>query len=133
MQYLPTFNSIKTGKEYKIKENINCSTSNVVYHLQCKLCPKDYIGKTITLLRLRTNNHRTSVLHQSYKLSASAHAQEHNISSLFDCYSPGRRAPRTDIYELKLDINLRNVEIGIQLMLKSRTPNGLKHHDVDLY
>lgn len=47
IQISKTVINISTGENYKIKVNINCSTSNIVYQLQCKHFATDYIGKTI--------------------------------------------------------------------------------------
>lgn len=49
------------------------------YHLQCKHCPKDYIGKSINPLRLLIENHRTTVFHKNINWPVSIYALEHQI------------------------------------------------------
>ena len=42
-----TFRSFSTQRDYCIKpDNLNCRSSNVVYHFSCKACSKQYIGST---------------------------------------------------------------------------------------
>lgn len=43
---------------FKIKEPLNCDSSNVIYMLHCEVCDQQYIGQTGTAFRLRLNNHR---------------------------------------------------------------------------
>lgn len=62
------FNSSATGRKYKIKDSIYCSTNSVIYQLQCK---QDYIDQTVTTLRLKINYQRILVLHQNYNLPVS--------------------------------------------------------------
>ena len=47
--------------EYKIKDDLNCDSSNVVYKIRCEVCKQEYVGQTETAFRLRFNNHRAHV------------------------------------------------------------------------
>ena len=38
----------------------NCKSNNVVYLVQCSLCHKAYVGKTVNPLHCRMNGHRNS-------------------------------------------------------------------------
>lgn len=45
------------------------------------------LGKTTIPLRLRIKNHKKTVkIKSNFKISVSAHAAEHKISTLEDCY-----------------------------------------------
>ena len=49
--------STATGKTFKTPSG-NCNSSNVVYLAECRLCGKQYTGRTVQLLRKRINGHR---------------------------------------------------------------------------
>ena len=49
---------------FKIRQNLTCSSSNIIYLVQCKECDKQYIGQTKRSLRLRTNNHRADIVNE---------------------------------------------------------------------
>ena len=38
------FTSNVTGKTYKVRGNLSCSSANVVYLISCKLCKDQYVG-----------------------------------------------------------------------------------------
>lgn len=51
------FKSETTGKEYKIKQYINCDTKSVVYLVTCQMCKVQYVGCTMRKLRNRIAEH----------------------------------------------------------------------------
>ena len=51
--------SRQTRKTCGIRGKLCCSSTNVVYSLQCLICNKQYIGETSTTLRERMNHHRS--------------------------------------------------------------------------
>ena len=57
------FKSNLTGKQYHTKclEHLDCSTTNVVYGIECSLCGLVYVGETQNSLRSRMNGHRNGV------------------------------------------------------------------------
>jgi hypothetical protein len=121
-----SFKSHSTGRRYPIRGKIDCNTNNVIYQLTCKQCSKDYIGQTVTPLRVRMTNHRFDVAHQNRSRPISAHAVDHKSGELENCYT------LKGIYHLKPNpdkmINsheLRNIEVAHQLVLRSRQPDGL--------
>ena len=56
-----TFKSSVTGKEYKIFHNVNCKSTYLIYLMECKLCNKQYVGKSEWQLNRRINLHRNDV------------------------------------------------------------------------
>lgn len=49
--------NLTTGERFKLPWNIPLSTSNCVYIIQCKKCPKQYVGETRNSLRTRLSQH----------------------------------------------------------------------------
>ena len=56
-----TFKSQQTKRTYRIFHNVNCTSSYVIYLMECTLCNKQYVGKAETSFNLRLNNHRKDV------------------------------------------------------------------------
>ena len=48
-----------TGKNYKIKSKMDCTTRNLIYFMMCQSCGHSYIGETVTSFSVRMNGHRT--------------------------------------------------------------------------
>lgn len=99
---------VVSGKQYPTKVDINCNTNNVIYQL-----PKNYIGKTITPLRIGMTIHSLDIVHPERQQSS--HAVHKNITYGFEL---------RDIYHEECNpkgcINLSriiNVEIAHQLIL----------------
>ncbi len=61
MQNTTSFSSHRTGQSFKIRQDSDCDSSNVVYMIQCAQCGIQYIGETGTSFRLRMNNHRSTI------------------------------------------------------------------------
>ena len=55
------FSSNITKKTYKIHHTSDCKSKNVIYLLECKLCPVQYVGKAETELHFRLSNYRSEV------------------------------------------------------------------------
>ena len=60
MSHNKAVTSKTTGRTYKAPAG-NCKSSNLVYCAQCKLCLKQYVGKTVTKLQCRISGHRSFV------------------------------------------------------------------------
>ena len=50
-----------SSKTFSITENFNCSSSEIIYMIECNLCHKIYIGQTKRSLRDRLNNHISDI------------------------------------------------------------------------
>ena len=70
-----TFHS--TGETYHIKSHITCTTFNVIYMIQCRLCNLQYIGETKRRLKDRFNEHRRPVLNPTSNYISTA-VSEHS-------------------------------------------------------
>ena len=50
-----TFRSSVTRKSYKVHTSANCKTKGTIYMIQCRKCPKQYVGLTKNALHIRLN------------------------------------------------------------------------------
>ena len=66
-----------TQKTYGVTGQLNCSSSNVVYALQCIICYKQYIGETSAPLRERINHHRSAIKNNHPDSALNAHLNMH--------------------------------------------------------
>ena len=57
-----TFSSTVTGETYKINHHLCCNDKCLIYLLTCKVCCKQYTGKTVDKFRSRWNNYKDSYL-----------------------------------------------------------------------
>ena len=55
-----TFSSTVTGESFKINHHLCCNNKCLIYFLTCKVCKKQYTGKSVDRFRLRTNNYKDS-------------------------------------------------------------------------
>ena len=58
-----TFCSKVTKEKYKIKQEINCRSRNVIYLVNCMKCPKQGVGKTETF-QARISNYISHITQQ---------------------------------------------------------------------
>ena len=55
-----TFTSTVTGEPFKINHHLCCNDKCLIYLLTCKVCKKQYTGKTVDRFRLRWDNYKES-------------------------------------------------------------------------
>ena len=55
-----TFTSAVSEESFKINHHLCCDDKCLIYLLTCKLCKKQYTGKTVDRFRLRWNNYKES-------------------------------------------------------------------------
>ena len=73
------------GKKININAKYNCSSSNVIYAISCRLCPKDiYIGETSQTIRKRINGHKSDVKNKQLQKPIGQHFNlaNHTIDDL---------------------------------------------------
>ena len=56
-----TFTSTNTGRTYRIKQKVNCTSSFVIYLATCGRCSGQYVGKSQTPFKMRHSNHKQEV------------------------------------------------------------------------
>ena len=53
--------STSTGRKYRTQTRISCTSSNVIYLIQCKICNKQYVGQTRNKILTRLNQHYSTI------------------------------------------------------------------------
>ena len=56
-----TFKSTNTGRTYKIKQKLDCTSSFVIYLATCGRCGGQYVGKSQTPFKKRHSNHKQEI------------------------------------------------------------------------
>ena len=59
-----TFKSTNTGKIYKIRQKLTCTSDWLVYLATCKRCAGQYVGKSKTIFKLRHSNQKQEIKNQ---------------------------------------------------------------------
>ena len=54
------------SKEFTVKSNMTCSSTNIIYVLKCTNCEDFYIGQSINL-RKRVTVHRQQIVHAEHR------------------------------------------------------------------
>lgn len=55
------FSSFATGRFYKIKQTLFCTSADVVYLISCKKCRLQYVGSASTEFKVRFRNHKSAM------------------------------------------------------------------------
>lgn len=76
IQSTTTVKSTASDYLHKITSSFTCTSSNVIYCLECAACKKQYIGETGQQIHTRLNGHRADTKHNLPKAVAS-HFNEH--------------------------------------------------------
>ena len=74
-----SFRSSSYGSMFKIKEDVNCGSKNIIYLVTCKKCSLQYVGETSRALRDRTTDHRSNIS-TNKKTPISLHFNSNNHS-----------------------------------------------------
>ena len=117
----PTFKgSNKNANTYKIRHQLSCTTSNIVYLITCKKCKKQYVGLTTKQLNTRINHHRSNIANKkSTYIAQHFNLPDHSITDLkvqpID-QATGNTNTITELYRL---------EAYWIKTLRTRTPEGL--------
>lgn len=78
----PTFTSSTTSKTHVIRQDLDCSSKNVIYLITCSICQNQYVGQTTLALRERFTNHRFDINHKKDKpVSNHFNQQNHSLKN----------------------------------------------------
>lgn len=117
------FTNPRGGKDFKIKQFINCSTTRVIYMLTCP-CNKNYIGKTKRALRIRIGEHIAGIKKDDERPISLHFAKFHNrdpkgltVKGIYRLNLPTRRGD--------YDTILLQKEKMWTYYMDSMTPKGL--------
>ena len=77
-----SFQSCATGRKYKIKQSMDCSSTNVIYLVTCTKCNLQYVGSTTTQFKIRFRNHKSSMKTNKKTCEVAIHfnAIQHQLS-----------------------------------------------------
>ena len=75
---------IDNKNKWKINQNVNCSTTNIVYLIECIKCKERYVGESERSLKCRLADHRGYVSNNNFETATGAHFNQpgHNLSHL---------------------------------------------------
>ena len=85
-----------SGKKYPIKSNIKCSDSYVIYSIQCKQCPMQYVGQTSNAASVRFNNHSSDILNKKVTKPVAKHFNSRNHSWADMVFTPFEKLHKKD-------------------------------------
>ena len=79
-----SFKCLATGKRYKIKQTLNCTSNNVVYLITCEKCNLQYVGSTSTQFKVRFRNHKSSMItkKQTCEMAIHFNSSLHNLADI---------------------------------------------------
>ena len=78
-------NSNSTKFVYKLSQDLDCNSTNVIYLITCKECGIQYVGETSRSLRKRAHDHRGDILNFDTRVtSISQHFNENSNCMLED-------------------------------------------------
>ena len=118
-----TVQSNSTKQIFQIVGDLKCSSSNIIYLIECKFCGKQYIGETRRSLRCRFNNHRFDI--QNQRPSTISSHFNRGCCDFDDCrIIPIFKCPTLATAE-ETDQNRRNIEQYFIETLKTYLPYGL--------
>lgn len=106
----------KDGSCHKTPPNTSCSSSSLIYLLECKSCPGigRYVGQTRRTLRARMGGHRAACQWKRMPVYIHAHKPGHTLTSF-----------RLTILELCRPADLQMRELWWMMALKTIIPEGL--------
>ena len=78
------FSSVITGKNYVIRDNLTCSSCNVIYLASCLECNVQYVGSTSTPFKVRFRNHKSDMVNNKARCELAVHfnSKPHILSKI---------------------------------------------------
>ena len=123
MRTTTTFTSKTTREPYNINGSFDCSSSYVIYMIECRKCQMQYVGQTSTSISLRMTAHRCDIkkkLNKSvpnhHNLDTPSHSIR-DVSVIVLCDTPSKLMSRTTL------------EAAWIQLLKTLEPYGLNVKD----
>ena len=126
IRHTDTFTSFTTNSTYRIYHNTDCSSSNIIYLLECSKCKIQYIGKSESKFNLRINiyRHKITSPNPSNLLPVEQHfrAQDHDFNvdakfTIIEKLEKNTLPNKSKILELHEDFWIKK--------LKTLAPHGL--------
>ena len=123
LQTTRTFTSVVTNHRYNIQQKTSCTTSNVVYLLDCQRCKQvQYVGETGQTMKKRFHKHRSDINTKKDTLVARHFCEpSHSLTDLKCTVIEKVRVEDTDVRKQR--------EKFWRWQLKTNFPNGLNVFD----
>jgi len=81
MPHTNQFQSTTNNRTFKLRNNHNCSSTNLVYVTTCLLCNIQYVGETGDTIRNRMKRHRSNIcLNQNTAVAIHFKTANHNLN-----------------------------------------------------
>lgn len=114
--------SDSTGtKSFIVKQNFDCSSTDVIYLIKCEFCKVLYVGQTARKLKDRLNNHRSDIrLNKNTAVAKHFNEPGHSLAHL-------KIMPIASIAHLPIDSRLK-IEKSYMNTLNTRYPKGLNYY-----
>ena len=133
MKNTSTFKSKHSNEVYQIKKNFNCNSKMVVYLIECRVCGKQYNGSTVTKIRARANNYKST--HRNFRKEQILSNQARNQKRFHEHYP---QSEHNGICDWEITIidhaetvkSLRQKELYWYHKLKTYAPFRLNERDV---
>ena len=126
-----TFSDKDLAKTYQIKTGtLNCSSSMLVYIIQCKKCKLQYVGSTTTSFRLRFNNYKSH--NKRFNLKGRAPQESFHAHFNLPDHNGKEDWEVTLIDQGETLESVRRKESFWQFELNTFIPNGLNEREVSL-
>lgn len=75
--------SRRTATTYRIRHQLSCTSTNIIYLITCRKCKKQYVGYTTKQLNTRINHHRSNILNKwPIYISQHFNLPDHSLSDL---------------------------------------------------
>ena len=114
LQETATFCSVVTGHTFSIRDALTCSSTNIIYLIDCQRCRKvQYVGETGQSVRARFYNHRSDINTGKATLVARHFCSpDHNLLDMnctaieqINIRDPSKRKSREKFWRHKLRTN----------------------------
>ena len=69
----PGFKSFGTGKSYRIKDRMSCTSRNFLYLISCTKCNLQNVGSTSTQFKVRFRNHKSAMIPKKKSCETAIH------------------------------------------------------------
>ena len=120
-----TIQSSSTKQNFQIMGDLNCTSANIIYLIECNFCKKQYIGESKRTLRCRFNNHRFDIQNPNKRPSTISSHFNTGPCDLSDCrIIPIFKCPTLATAELTTQTR-RQIEQYFIEKFKTYLPYGL--------
>ncbi|KAL8603434.1 hypothetical protein ACOMHN_053101 [Nucella lapillus] len=78
-----SFQSVRTGQTFTIRDSLDCKSTNVVYLIDCRQCVQvQYVGETGLTVMRRFHAHRSSIIRKSSQSSLTSQTGDKRVKTL---------------------------------------------------